>query len=100
MTDRRPHDSLAGAGGGTGRRLVAPVLALAALLVPLPSGGAGASTHADAAPAEVCTPALIPFEPEAIRLTGAWSAQDASGAVYYLRQIGDTVWWSGMSGAA
>lgn len=29
-------------------------------------------------------------------LTGAWSADD--DGIYYLRQLGKTLWWSGMSG--
>ncbi len=46
-------------------------------------------------PAEVCDPADIPFDPEDIRLTGRWAATD--GGMYYVRQVGDTIWWNGMS---
>jgi hypothetical protein len=28
-------------------------------------------------------------------LTGVWAADD--GATYYIRHIGDTIWWSGLS---
>jgi S-formylglutathione hydrolase FrmB len=47
------------------------------------------------APAETCVPAQIPFDAEDIDLTGRWSADD--DGMYYVRQIGDTVWWNGMS---
>jgi S-formylglutathione hydrolase FrmB len=46
-------------------------------------------------PAEVCDPAAIPFDPEDIHLTGRWAATD--GGMYFVRQVGDTVWWNGMS---
>ena len=32
----------------------------------------------------------------AVDLTGAWSGDDAG--VYYIRQIGDVIWWAGISG--
>jgi hypothetical protein len=47
---------------------------------------------------ETCIPAAIPFDAEDIQLTGRWSVAD--GGVYFVRQIDDTVWWSGMSDAA
>jgi hypothetical protein len=38
----------------------------------------------------------VKFDPAKIELTGAWLGDDAG--IYYLRQIGKTLWWSGMSG--
>jgi hypothetical protein len=32
----------------------------------------------------------------AVDLTGAWSGDD--DGVYYIRQLGDVIWWTGMSG--
>jgi hypothetical protein len=43
-----------------------------------------------------CAKRDLPFDPAAIDLTGAWSADD--DGLYYLRQIGKNVWWNGMSG--
>ncbi len=45
--------------------------------------------------AETCEPTAIPFDAEDIRLTGRWVASD--GGIYYVRQVGDSVWWLGMS---
>jgi hypothetical protein len=39
-----------------------------------------------------------PIEEENINLTGVWSCND--GGVYYIRQIGDCIWWSGEELAA
>ena len=38
------------------------------------------------------------FDPTALQLTGAWLGNDAG--IYYLRQIGTTLWWNGMSSQA
>jgi hypothetical protein len=56
--------------------------------------------------AATATPAIAQFRcairtltwdgSSAIDLTGTWAGDD--GGVYYLRQIGDQVWWLGMSG--
>jgi hypothetical protein len=43
----------------------------------------------------VCTPASIPFDADAIDLTGTWAGND--GGVYYVRQLDSIVWWNGMS---
>ena len=51
-----------------------------------------------AAASSTCVPAAIPFDAEDIQLTGRWSVD--GGGMYYVRQIDDTVWWSGMSDAA
>ncbi len=48
--------------------------------------------------AEACEPAAIPFDVEDIRLTGRWIASD--GGIYYVRQVGESVWWLGMSDVA
>ena len=45
-----------------------------------------------------CDKATVPFDPKQIDLTGAWAGDD--GGVYYLRQVGSTVWWNGMSDRA
>jgi len=37
-----------------------------------------------------------PILPRGPVLTGAWKADD--GGIYYIRQIGNTVWWAGLSG--
>jgi diacylglycerol O-acyltransferase / trehalose O-mycolyltransferase len=46
-------------------------------------------------PAETCAPAQVPFDADHIQLTGRWMADD--GGMYYISQVDDTVWWSGMS---
>jgi hypothetical protein len=44
-----------------------------------------------------CESRVMPWDGSSrIDLTGTWSADDEG--VYYLRQIGDQVWWLGMSG--
>lgn len=44
----------------------------------------------------VCLPNSIRFDPTAtIDLTGAWAGDD--GGIYYVRQLGSVIWWSGMS---
>ena len=45
--------------------------------------------------AAICTPAPIKFDPKVIDLTGAWAGDD--GGIYYARQLGNVVWWNGMS---
>jgi len=41
-------------------------------------------------------PAISAAHPERSDLTGTWSCDD--GGTYYVRQIGDQVWWTGQSG--
>lgn len=44
-----------------------------------------------------CESRVLPWDgSSAIDLTGTWAGDDQG--VYYLRQIGDQVWWLGMSG--
>jgi len=44
-----------------------------------------------------CDPRKVAWDgSSAIDLTGTWAGDDAG--VYYLRQLGDQVWWLGMSG--
>ena len=45
-----------------------------------------------------CIPTSIPFDAEAIDLTGTWAGDD--GGVYYVRQLDSVVWWNGMSDRA
>jgi hypothetical protein len=76
-------------------------LGVATLLGTLTASGAVAQDEVastgtpDREPAEVCEPAAIPFDPDDLHLTGRWSADD--GSIYYVRQVGDQVWFSAMS---
>lgn len=45
-----------------------------------------------------CTARPLKFDPKNVILTGAWHGSD--DGIYYLRQIGTALWWSGMSGQA
>lgn len=45
-----------------------------------------------------CEKRTLAFDPAKVQLTGAWLAND--DGVYYIRQIGNKVWWNGMSGQA
>ena len=65
---------------------------------------AAASPSVSAAPSQtaipkvggLCTPMPVKFNPNAtIDLTGAWAGTDAG--IYYVRQVGDVIWWNGMS---
>jgi hypothetical protein len=49
---------------------------------PASCGGAGVQDHR--------TPPPPPFD-----LTGSWTADD--GGIYYVRQLGSTIWWAGLS---
>ena len=63
-----------------------------ALTSPAASAATASPTPAVAA---ICTPAPIKFDPKVIDLTGAWAGDD--GGIYYARQLGNVVWWNGMS---
>jgi hypothetical protein len=43
-----------------------------------------------------CTARELKYDPKTVDLTGAWRGDD--GGIYYLRQLGNDLWWSGMSG--
>ena len=45
--------------------------------------------------AAICTPTPLKFDPKVIDLTGAWAGDD--DGIYYVRQLGNVVWWNGMS---
>jgi hypothetical protein len=45
--------------------------------------------------AAVCNSRDLKFDAARIDLTGPWSGDD--DGIYYLRQVGRTLWWSGMS---
>jgi hypothetical protein len=69
---------------------------------PAASEAVGALTSAPPSPVEVppngggCAPAPLKFDPAGkIDLTGAWAADD--GGIYYVRQLGNVIWWNGMS---
>jgi len=52
-----------------------------------------------APPAADCTPTAVKFDTAATQhLTGLYAADD--GGIYYLRQRGNIIWWSGMSDRA
>jgi diacylglycerol O-acyltransferase / trehalose O-mycolyltransferase len=71
------------------------VAALIGLVSTAPTGSQEPATG-DIEPAESCEDAGVPFDEQDLRLTGRWSADD--GGVYYIRQVGDQIWWNGMSG--
>jgi len=52
-------------------------------------------TLAVAAP---CTKRDMTLDPAKPELTGPWLGDDTG--IYYIRQIGSTIWWNGMSGQA
>lgn len=57
-----------------------------------------ASQQASAAATAVgarCEKRPMKFDPAKIELTGAWLPND--GGIYYIRQLGKTTWWNGMS---
>ena len=98
------------AGGGASlhrdrRRVLATAASVTALAISLSYPSAAQSPAAASAaagpmptmrpPAETCEPAKVPFDAGDVHLTGVWSADD--GGVYYLRQVGDKVFWNGMS---
>ena len=69
-------------------------------------GGVGSQSPTPTPPPIATTPAVARYSctsrtlkwdgSSAIDLTGTWAGDDQG--VYYLRQIGDQVWWLGMSG--
>ena len=61
----------------------------------VPALPAVSATPIAAAP---CTKRDLRFDPANMDLTGPWLAND--DGMYYLRQIEDALWWSGMSGQA
>jgi hypothetical protein len=73
---------------------------------PTPVGAASPAPAAAEAGSPIAAAAVVPYRCEgrdvtwdgtsAIDLTGTWAGDDAG--VYYLRQIGDQVWWLGTSG--
>jgi hypothetical protein len=64
---------------------------------PSPAVTAAASSQATAVALYGCPSRLVAWDgSSAIDLTGTWAGDD--GGVYSLRQLGDQVWWLGMSG--
>jgi predicted small lipoprotein YifL len=62
-----------------------------------PPAAAAASPQAAAAALYRCESRPLAWDgSSAIDLTGTWAGDDSG--VYYLRQLGDQVWWLGMSG--
>jgi hypothetical protein len=62
-------------------------------------GAASTTGAASVSPSPVvaarCDRRDLKFEPGKMDLTGSWSGDD--DGIYYLRQVGKTLWWSGMS---
>jgi len=72
---------------------------------PSPSGSAPINNTGSTAPVASTAPAAAPctkrnldFDHGKVDLTGPWLGDD--DGIYYLRQIGKNLWWSGMSGQA
>ena len=88
-------------GSRHGRRLLAMAVGAAvvvALAIPTATFGqsaAPAPTATHRPVGEACKPALQKLDPANVELTGLWSGDDEG--IYYLRQIGKQIWWSGMS---
>ena len=77
---------------------VAPALAVLTT-PPSPPGAVDTPVIVEPSPAvaEECVPDPRTFTPGApLDLTGLWAGDD--GGVYYVRQLGSVIWWSGMSG--
>jgi len=73
-----------------------PPAPTAAAPAPAASVGAPSATaSAVAAVGATCTPIQVKFDPKATGLTGTWAGDD--GGVYYVRQMGNVIWWNGMS---
>jgi hypothetical protein len=75
--------------------LAATLAMLALAAIPAATLAAGAATTIPVRIA-TCDPAPRPFDAERIDLTGTWSADD--GGIYYIRQVDQDVWWTGMDG--
>ena len=56
---------------------------------------AAASATAATAIGAKCEKRPMKFDPTKIELSGAWLPND--GGIYYIRQLGKTIWWNGMS---
>ena len=62
-----------------------------------PTSETASPTTEAAAPLFTCADRTLTWDgTSAIDLTGTWAGDD--DGVYYLRQLGDEVWWLGMSG--
>ena len=71
-------------------RLALALTALAAILTACGAGGPQASGDAGCPPVQRSGPDGLPVD-----LSGAWSGND--GGLYYIKQIGSCIWWSGLS---
>ena len=63
-----------------------------------PAASASPSPSPKAPVAAPCQARTLAFDGAKTDLTGAWLANDEG--IYYLRQLGKDLWWSGMSGQA
>ncbi len=77
---------------------VTPAPSATSAVAPAPSATVAASPTTSVADVlYTCESRVLPWDgSSAIDLTGTWAGDDQG--VYYLRQIGDQVWWLGMSG--
>ena len=76
---------------------VVPALAVP-ITSPSPPGAVDTPDIVEPSPAiaEECVPDRRAFTPgAALDLTGLWAGDD--GGIYYVRQLGSVIWWSGMS---
>jgi hypothetical protein len=74
--------------------VLTPIIILAIAVVLLLVTGIGATVFIT--PAYAPEPARLGQSSEPTPLTGVWHGND--GGTYYLRQIGDVVWWIGLNG--
>ena len=87
--------------GRRGRRLLgaavgaAAVVALVILSATFGRSPAPVATPTQRPTGEACAPALQKLDPANVELTGLWSGDDRG--IYYIRQIGEHISWSGMS---
>jgi len=90
--------ALAACSGGPSPSLTVSAAASSPAAAPAsPMATAPASPKAAAVKRYRCDRQLLAWDgSSAIDLTGTWAGDD--GGVYYLRHLGDQVWWLGMSG--
>ena len=83
----------------TGSPAAAPPAASEPLSAPAAaSAPSSPSPSPSAAAAAPCQARVVEFDGAKTDLTGAWLGND--DGIYYLRQVGTELWWSGMSGQA
>jgi hypothetical protein len=86
---------LAACGSASSPSAVTPVGSPSHAVSPTSSATATPSPTPTAEVAAECTRRDLKFDPAKIDLTGPWMGDD--DGIYYLRQLGKNLWWSGMS---